>query len=99
MADMYNAAVIPGLRVTIQLHFVDSGEHPDWFVAIDDDTCKARRGTTPFPTLRVYTPTKVWESIGRGQVDAVQAFTDGAFEVDGQLELLSLLPRVLTYPR
>lgn len=99
MADMYNAAAVPGLRATIQLHFVDSPQAPDWFVEINDDTSTARRGTTPIPTLRVYTPLKVWESISRGETDAVQAFTDGAFEVDGQLELLSLLPRVLTYPR
>jgi putative sterol carrier protein len=102
MADMYNSAGFPGLRCTIQLCFAEGGGGDDgiadWFLHVVDDRCEAHAGTTPFPTLRIRTPIEVWSAIGTGQLDPEQAFTEGRYEADGSIELLTLLPRIFTYP-
>jgi hypothetical protein len=104
MAAMYNAAGLPALRCTIQLCFagVDAGgegESADWFLHVNDDRCDAHPGTTPFPTLRIRTPLEVWASVGAGELDPEQAFSEGRYEADGSIELLKLLPRLFAYPR
>ena len=104
MAALYNAATLPGLRCTLQLHFAPAaGETQrsalDWFLDISEDRCTVHPGTTPFPSLRIFTPAETWHAIGAGQLDAEQAFTEGRYEARGNLDLLRALPRLFTYPR
>ena len=54
---------------------------------------------TPIPTLSIDTPYEIWRGIGVGEVDPVEAFTEGRYEVSGSMQLLRELPRLLNYPR
>lgn len=104
MAETYQAQAIPDLQITIQIHFIprqkdfDSGP-ADWYLSIAQGNCQFHRGRTPIPTLSIDTPQEVWRGIVAGDLDAVEAFTEGRYEVSGSLQLLRELPRLFNYPR
>ncbi len=104
LASIYDPTAVPELEATIQIHFilpkVDFAPGPaDWYLNINGGHCTAHQGQTPLPTLRITTPHEVWQDIGSGRVDGMEAFEDGRFEASGSMQLLADFPRLFQYPK
>lgn len=104
MAEMYRPQVLPDLRVTIQVHFISRRKNPDpgpadWYLNIAEGKCQVHQGRTPIPTISIDTPRDIWREIGLGVLDPVEAFSEGQYEVNGSLQLLSDFLHLFHIPR
>ncbi len=102
MTAMYDTKAAPNLQATIQFQIIppkidfDPGEAM-WYLEINGARCDLHQGKTAIPTLSITTPYEVWYDIGIGNVDALEAFTNGDYEATGSQKLLNdmlhLFPR------
>jgi multimeric flavodoxin WrbA len=102
--EMYRGEVLPDLRATIQLEFIDDSGDADlgpahWFLDISEGECRLHQGVTPVPTLTIHTPNDLWFRIGHGDICAETAFTDGLFEAEGSMTLLGMFAELFDYPK
>ena len=104
LASIYDPTTVPELEATIQIHFIPpKGDFApglaDWYLNINGGHCTAHQGQTSLPTLRITTPHKVWQDIGSGRIDGLEAFEDGRFEASGSMQLLADFPSLFQYPK
>ncbi|MCP4544739.1 MAG: hypothetical protein GY832_47170 [Chloroflexi bacterium] len=104
LAGIYDPKAVPELEATIQIHLVppkaDFDPGPtEWYLNINSGHCTAQQGQTPRPTLRISTPHEIWQAIGSGEIDGMEAFENGRFEASGSMQLLSDFPRLFQYPK
>ncbi len=83
----FNAAESNGLEAIYQ--FEVSGEES--FTAhlkISGRACTYHNGPATSPSVTIMTPAKVWLAIANGELDGQQAFMNGQYKVEGDLNLL-----------
>ena len=83
----FNAAESDGLEVIYQ--FEVSGEES--FTAhlkISEGACSYHDGPAKSPSVTIKTPANVWLGIAKGELDGQQAFMNGQYKVEGDLNLL-----------
>lgn len=103
MAAMYDAKAIPNLQATIQFQIIPPQADFDpgpatWYLQINGARCDLHQGETAIPTLAITTPYEVWFDIGMGDLDALEAFTNGDYEVTGSQKLLNDMLRLFPRP-
>ena len=103
MAAMYDSKAIPNLQATIQFRITPPNVDFDpgaatWYLDINGARCELHQGETAIPTLSVITPYEVWYDIGMGDVDALDAFTEGQYEASGSQKLRNDMLRVFPRP-
>ncbi|MDM8518549.1 SCP2 sterol-binding domain-containing protein [Anaerolineales bacterium HSG6] len=103
MAAMYDAKAMPNLQATIQFQIIPPKVDFDpgaaaWYLEINGARCDLHQSKTAIPTLTVTTPYEVWYDIGMGDLDALEAFTDGDYEATGSQKLLNDMLRLFPRP-
>jgi multimeric flavodoxin WrbA/putative sterol carrier protein len=84
MASQYNPNAFPGMKSIIQFEF----ETDSYYLLIDKDKCTAYAGSYPKPTLKIKSPEDLWMKIAAGEVSGQQAFIDGSYTIEGDMNLL-----------
>jgi multimeric flavodoxin WrbA len=84
MAEIYNPKIIPGLKAVMQFNIDDEV----YYLIIDDEECKAYKGSYPEPTFTVISPKDVWLKISSGELDGAKAFMKRMYKVEGDMTLL-----------
>ncbi|MCW2679879.1 MAG: Pimeloyl-ACP methyl ester carboxylesterase [Frankiales bacterium] len=80
----YQGTVLEGRTATIVFDATDGGV---WTVELANGRGRARRGSTPNPTLVVHSTAATLSRVVRGDASGVQAFFDGDLTVRGDLAL------------
>jgi putative sterol carrier protein len=91
----FNAAAAEGLTAVTQ--FEVQGD--ETFVAhlrIAKGACTYHEGPADKPNLIIRTPADVWVKISRGELSGQQAFMDGRYKVEGDLNLLLKMNRLFS---
>lgn len=87
MPYVFNADAADGLNADIQ--FLVSGEEPGtYYLHIEAGTCSFHEGEADSPSLTIKTPSEVWLSISRGELDGQSAFMQQKYTVEGDFSLL-----------
>ena len=87
MASTFNAEAAGDLRATIQ--FEVTGKQPGrWFFSIEKGKCTYHEGKVDSPTLMIKTPSEVWLAIANKEMDGQQAFVEGKYVTNGDMNLL-----------
>jgi len=87
MPTVFDAEVAGDLTADIQ--FDVSGEEPgSYYLHIEAGTCSFHEGEADSPSLTIHTPSEVWLSISRGEIDGQAALMQGKYTVDGDFNLL-----------
>ncbi len=58
--------------------------------------CTFHEGPSDKPNLIIKTPTDVWLKISRGELNGQQAFMDGRYKVEGDMNLLLKMNRLFS---
>jgi multimeric flavodoxin WrbA/putative sterol carrier protein len=91
----FNAAAAEGLSAVFQ--FEVQGD--ETFVAhlrISEGACTFHEGPADKPNLTIKTPADVWLKISRGEISGPQAFLDGRYKVEGDMNLLLKMNRLFS---
>ncbi|NWF54990.1 MAG: NAD(P)H-dependent oxidoreductase [Syntrophaceae bacterium] len=91
----FNAAAAEGLSAVYQ--FEVQGD--ETFVAhlrISEGACTFHEGPADKPNLTIKTPADVWLKISRGEISGPQAFLDGRYKVEGDMNLLLKMNRLFS---
>ena len=91
MALRLNPDVAGDLQATIQFNVSSSNSLKtggDYYLNIADGKCEFSFGTIPNPMLIIHTPSEIWLSISRGELDGQAALMQGKYTVDGDFNLL-----------
>ena len=87
MPTVFDSEVAGDLAADIQ--FDVSGEEPgSYYLHIETGTCSFFEGEADSPSLTIHTPSEVWLSISRGEMDGQAALMQGQYTVDGDFNLL-----------
>jgi putative sterol carrier protein len=87
MPTVFDAEVAGNLIADIQ--FDVSGQEPgSYYLHIEAGTCSFFEGEADSPSLTIHTPSEVWLSISRGEMDGQAALMQGKYTVDGDFNLL-----------
>ncbi len=87
MPTVFDAEVAGDLTADIQ--FDVSGKEPgSYYLHIEAGTCSFHEGEADSPSLTIHTPSEVWLSISRGEIDGQAALMQGKYTVDGDFNLL-----------
>jgi multimeric flavodoxin WrbA/putative sterol carrier protein len=90
MAATCNGKVAGDLKATIQ--FEVTGKQPgQWHLSIENGKCTYHEGKTDNPTLTIQTPSEVWLAVANKKIDGQQAFMEGKYTVQGDIDLLMRL--------
>jgi putative sterol carrier protein len=92
MALRYNPKADPGLNTVIQFNL----ESENYYLIINNDECKAYRGSIQNPNLTVITPTDVWMKIATGELDGAKAFMKKSFKTEGDMNILLNFSKLFT---
>jgi multimeric flavodoxin WrbA/putative sterol carrier protein len=91
----FNAAAAEGLSAVYQ--FEVQGD--ETFVAhlrISEGACTFHEGPANKPNLTIKTPADVWLKISRGELNGQQAFMNGRYKVEGDMNLLLRMSRLFS---
>ncbi|HYA13969.1 MAG TPA: SCP2 sterol-binding domain-containing protein [Syntrophales bacterium] len=83
----FNRAVAGDLRAVIQFRFSGDGGG-NLFLTISEQKCSAQEGDAPSPNLSIIAPADIWMKIAKGEINRQQAFMNGLYNVEGDMELL-----------
>ena len=90
MPTVFNVEVAGDLSAKIQ--FVVSGEEPGaYYLDISAGACSFHEGEADSPSLTVKTPSEIWLSISRGEMEGQTAFMQQKYTVEGDFALLMKL--------
>lgn len=90
MSTVFDAEAAGDLTADIQ--FDVSGEEPgSYYLHIENGTCDFFDGAADSPSLTIHTPSEVWLSISRGEMDGQAALMQGKYSAEGDYGLLLLL--------
>ena len=90
MPRVFNADASNGLEAIYQFE-VDTEENFSAYLKICADKCSFHEGTADDANLVIKTPAGVWLAVSKGEMDGQQAFMNGQYTVEGDLELLMKL--------
>jgi len=91
----FNAAAAEGLRAIYQFE-IHGEEEFTGHLRITEGSCTYHEGPADKPNLIIRTPAHVWLRISRGELNGQQAFMDGLYEVEGDMNLLLKMNRVFS---
>ena len=81
------------------IHYAVTGEEPgDYYLEIANGACTFHEGVPASPTLTIATPSEVWVSIARGELNGQRAFMQRKFRASGDFGLLTRLPGLFNAP-
>jgi multimeric flavodoxin WrbA/putative sterol carrier protein len=83
----FNAAAAEGLKVTYQFE-IHGEEEFTGHLRIAGGSCIYQEGPADKPNLIIKTPADVWLKISRGELSGQQAFMDGRYKAEGDLNFL-----------
>jgi putative sterol carrier protein len=87
MPTVFDAEAAGDLTADIQ--FDVSGKEPgSYYLHIEAGTCSFLEGEADSPSLTIHTPSEVWLSISRGEMDGQAALMQGKYAVEGGFNLL-----------
>jgi len=87
MPEVFDAEAAGELTADIQ--FDVSGKEPGSYnLHIEKGTCSFLEGEADSPSLTIHTPSEVWLTVSRGEIDGQAAIMKGKFTVDGDFNLL-----------
>ena len=87
MPTVFNAEAAGDLTADIQ--FLVSGEEPGaYYLHIETGSCSFHEGETDSPSLTIRTPSEIWLSISRGEMEGQTAFMQQKYTVEGDFTLL-----------
>jgi len=92
MAKQYNPKGVPGLKAVMQFNLDDE----NYYLIINENECKAYKGSYPDPTMTIITPTDVWMKISKGEIDGAKAFMKKLYKVEGDMSLLINLRKIFS---
>jgi len=76
-------------ELTADIQFDVSGKEPGCYILhIEKGTCSFLEGESDSPSLTIHTPSEVWLSISRGEVDGQAALMQGKYTAEGDFNLL-----------
>ena len=90
MPQVFNADASDGLEAIYQFE-VNSEEDFCAYLKIRADKCSFQEGTADDASVVIKTPASVWLAVAKGEMDGQQAFMNGKYTVEGDLELLMKL--------
>lgn len=93
MATMYNPEKAGDFAGIFQFDFSDL-EPGSYYLEIKDCHCIFNEGQADNPDLVIHTPWKVWKAISSGELSGQEAFMDGKYTIEGDMELLVRLGQV-----
>jgi putative sterol carrier protein len=75
--------------LTADIQFDVSGQEPgSCCLHVENGTCTFNEGQSLSPALTIHTPSEVWLSVSRGEMDGQAAFMQGEYTVEGDISLL-----------
>lgn len=90
MAATFNKEAAGDLRAIIQ--FDVTGAQPGhWFLSISEGNCTLEAGQADSPTVTIKTPSEVWLAIANKELDGQQAFMEGKYAIQGDINLMMRL--------
>jgi len=93
MAATFNPEAAGDLKAVIQFE-VTGKQAGHWFLSIENGKCTYHEGKTNSPTLTIKTPSEVWLAIANKQMDGQQAFMEGKYVTEGDMNLLMRMKRL-----
>ena len=90
MAATVSPEAVGDLRATIQFE-VTGKQSGHWFLSIENGKCTYHEGKVGSPTLTIKTPSEVWLAIATEEMDGQQAFMEGKYTAEGDMNLLMRL--------
>ncbi len=84
----FDPSAAQGLDATIQLVLHSGPETLHWYFTIREQKCQGKEGSVSKPTLLLEGPAKTWVAISEGRIDGAQAFIQGDFKFEGDLQVL-----------
>jgi len=87
MPTVFDAEVAGDLIADIQFD-VSGEESGSYYLHIETGTCSFQEGEADSPSLTIHTPSEVWLSISRGEIDGQAALMRGEYSVEGDFNLL-----------
>jgi putative sterol carrier protein len=87
MPGSFNSKAAGDLCAAIQFRLPGVGGG-NIFLSIADKQCTSGEGETATPALTIIAPADIWMRMARGEINRAQAFMDGLFKVEGDMDLL-----------
>jgi putative sterol carrier protein/putative NADPH-quinone reductase len=95
MPTVFDAEAAGDLTADIQ--FDVSGEEPgSYYLHVEGGNCAFSEGQSLSPTLTIHTPSELWLSISRGEMDGQAALMQQKYTVEGDFNLLLKLNDMFT---
>ena len=83
----FDAKAAGNAHATIQFH-VSGPDSGDFWIRVADGACEGSQGEAPLADLVIRTPSSVWLSIARGELDPAQALLDQRYSIEGDSTIL-----------
>lgn len=97
MPVSFNKEAAGNLHVAIQFKLAGEGGG-NIFLSIADKQCTFGGGETVNPDLTITAPADVWMKMARGETNRAQAFMDGLYKVEGNMDLLMKMEELFSKP-
>lgn len=82
------------LKAIIAFYVTDAADEK-YFLKIEDGQCSAFAGVADRkPDITIHTPTQVWMDLSSGKIDGQQAFMEGQYHVEGNIQILIMFSRL-----
>jgi putative sterol carrier protein len=91
----FNAPAAEGLTAVYQFE-VQGDEAFVAHLRISEGACTCHEGPANKPNLTIKTPADVWLKISRGELNGQQAFMNGRYKVEGDMNLLLRMSRLFS---
>jgi putative sterol carrier protein len=91
----FNAQAAGNLEATVQFRLSGDGGGIG-YLEIRSGRCVFHGGEANSPTLVIESPAEVWTAISRGEKNGAQAFLDGAYCADGDMNVLLQLDKLFS---
>ncbi len=92
MAKQYKPKAIPGLKAILQFNF----EKENYYLIINENECKAYKGTHLKPTLTIITSEDIWMKISTGELDGAKALIKKLFKFEGDFNILMNMSKIFS---
>jgi putative sterol carrier protein len=97
MPDSFNKEAAGNLRAAIQFNLAGEGGG-NIFLSIADQQCSAAEGQIASPGLTINTPADLWMKMALGEINRAQAFMDGLYKAEGDMDLLIKMGELFSRP-
>ena len=94
----FNPQVAGDLDATIQYTLTGDGGGK-YYLCIKGSICTAHRGTTSNADFAINSPAEVWMAISRGELDGLQAYMDGKYQMSGDMNIMIIMDKLFNKTR